>query len=146
MDVTGNSATNEGTYNAIVTLTNPNYVWSDGTSEDVVLSYTIAPLVLKKPTLVDKTYTYNGEVQILELENYLEERMNIIGNIQTEAGKYEVIISLDNPNYTWEDGTKDNIKSCSKKTARISGIFKNCSGSCITLHFCNISGCSIEYG
>lgn len=69
----------------------------------------ITPQQLVKPTLINKEYVYNKEEQTIELNNYDNSKMNIFGNKRTDAGEYEVTISLKNTNYIWNDNTKTDI-------------------------------------
>lgn len=65
---------------------------------------------LTKPTAVRTEYTYNILDITLEMdENFDAATMNISGNVGTNAGDYQAIISLKNPEDTWSDGTTDDI-------------------------------------
>lgn len=112
---------NAGTYNAVYSLTN-NYCWEDGTTEDEVITYTIAPFKVTMPTA--NTFTYDGEAKIGTLTEYnvvvinneVTVRTLINGNevilFKLSSGKYEQINagnyttswSLDNRiNYVWDN-------------------------------------------
>jgi len=69
----------------------------------------IIPKTIKKPTLANKTYTYNGEEQIVEIDNFDEDIMQVEDNKRINAGEQNVIISLKNSNYIWEDNTTNDV-------------------------------------
>lgn len=105
------SAYDVGNYTAIIELRNTsNYKWSDGsiTSKDVDWSITEQPLT--KPTLVPSSFDYDGSQKTQLLNNFDSTTMTKSGDQATNAGTYNIIISLkDNSNYKWEDGTKSNL-------------------------------------
>ena len=87
-----------------------NYSFDNGRQEkEFVIDFKIVPLKLEKPSLKISNYIYNGLEQTVELNNYEEDKMNIIGNKRTTAGEQDVIISLKNNNYIWSDNTNDNV-------------------------------------
>ena len=61
----------------------------------------IAAIKVAIPTINNDTYTYNGSEQSVEL-NGIESCMTVTGDKATNAGNYEVIISLDS-NYEWQE-------------------------------------------
>ena len=61
----------------------------------------IAAIKVAIPTINNDTYTYNGSEQSVEL-NGIESFMTVTGDKATNAGNYEVIISLDS-NYEWQE-------------------------------------------
>ena len=83
-----------------------DYMFEDETQEkEFTVNVEIIPQELTKPTKVEKTYTYNGEEQTIELNNFDSSKMSIEGNKRTDAGNQNVVISLKNSNYTWNDNT-----------------------------------------
>ena len=70
---------------------------------------TVIPQTVTIPTLKDKTYTYNGEEQTIELNNFDSNKMDIMGNKRTNAGTQNVVINLINNNYKWSNNTTDDI-------------------------------------
>ncbi len=192
MNIVNNEQTDAGTYNIVVSLKEEYYKWSDNSTDDIELSWTISPKEVSvvwdtttswiydgnshkpsvispidgeggekinlivtgeqteignytatasissvasgqenvnnytltnttcdfsitigaftKPTL-SGTYTYNGELQIANIQNFDANIMNIVNNEQTDAGTYNIIVSLKNKdNYEWSDGTTNNIE------------------------------------
>ncbi len=87
-----------------------NYSFDDGSQEkEFETDIEILPRNLKKPTLSNKLYVYNGKEQKAILNNYIEDYMDISGNTRTNAGSQNIIISLKDKNYIWEDNTNDDI-------------------------------------
>ena len=87
-----------------------NSTFEDGLQEkEFSIQVNIVPQKLTKPTLVNKTYIYNGLEQIVELNNYNQDIMNISGNKRINAGEQDVIITLKNNNYIWEDNSNDDV-------------------------------------
>ena len=87
-----------------------DYMFEDGNQEkEFIVKFQIIPQKLIKPTKVEKIYTYNGEEQTIELNNFDSSKMNIEGNARTNSGEQNVIISLKNSNYIWDDNTTNNI-------------------------------------
>lgn len=107
-DVTGTeSSLPAGTYKIMATSTldtsNYNVTYVDGV-------LTINAKAITNP-VVTGTYIYNGSVQEVQLDGFDSSTMEIVdGNTGVNAGNYSVEIALaDSHNYTWEDGTNDNI-------------------------------------
>ena len=72
--------------------------------KNAVLHY----LFPQKPVLsIDGTYTYTGSEQIAEVKGYSSVTMTISGNVQTNAGEYEIVVK---PKEKWDDGTADEVK------------------------------------
>ena len=97
------SAANAGTYTIKFTL-NKNYVWADGSTGDLTLTWSIARKSVAK-TAISGSYTYNGSLQTVVIKNYDSAVMTLSGT-QTagDAGTYHVYCEL-RPNYQWADGT-----------------------------------------
>lgn len=122
--VTGNKATNAGTYNAKATLKDKNnYKWSTGDEEEtgtVSISYTIYSRRVNKPGLSGTNFFYNNEYQIAltrENEGVLAGAFDDNGNVtaywkeygedylvytatnvrKKDAGTYTIVVSLKNP-------------------------------------------------
>lgn len=76
---------------------------------EYILNFNVVAKKIPKPTLVEKTYTYNTYEQEIQLNNYNEEIMNVEGNKRTDAGEQDVKISLDSQNYIWEDDSVDDV-------------------------------------
>lgn len=96
------SETGPGTYTDTIRLNDKkNYVWSDGTTEDQTIVFTIGDGKIEKP-IVKTSYTYTGEeiIFISSSSAYTVENGSGI-----EAGTYEVKIT-PNENYTWQDNSK----------------------------------------
>ncbi len=103
IDDANSSATEVGVYERTVSLVDPvNYVWSNGTSEPVVIKFEIGSLPIEIPTLV-KEYKYTGK-EIVFAES--TEAYTVTNGAQTDAGVYTITIQL-NSGYTWADGTTE---------------------------------------
>ena len=71
--------------------------------DPVELSVTIDPMAVDEPTVND-SYTYTGSEQTVALTGFDGSYMTITGgNKGTNAGGYEVVITLDS-NHIWKDG------------------------------------------
>ena len=63
----------------------------------------------EKPTLsVEGKYTYKGNNQTATVNGYNSETMLISGNVQKDAGDYEILVT---PKEKWSDGTTDEVKT-----------------------------------
>lgn len=98
------TAKDAGTYNAKVLLAD-GYEWSDGTTDALTLTWSIAKKAVAKPSAA-KDLVYNGKSQtgVAVGEGY-----TVTGNAQTDAGDYTAVAAL-NKNYAWADGTTDSVK------------------------------------
>ena len=105
--LTGNTAKNAGEYTATASLlSKQNYVWSDGTSDDKRIEWSIARASVTPPAAVTGL-VYNGETQtgVVLPENAL---FTLTGNTAKNAGEYTATASLlSKQNYVWSDGTSD---------------------------------------
>lgn len=93
------TAKDAGTYNAKVLLAD-GYEWSDGTTDALTLTWSIAKKAVAKPSAA-ANLVYTGKVQtgVTAGEGY-----TVTGNTQTNAGTYAAVATLDK-NHTWTDGT-----------------------------------------
>ena len=110
-EIVGNSATNAGSYTAVVSLLDRNnYVWEDsGNSNNLEFGWSISKQQVTKPTWSTQTFTYSGEEQEFVVSG-TNENMTISGNFGTNAGLYSLRISLnDKDNFEWADGTTDDL-------------------------------------
>ena len=73
------------------------------------INMNILPQPIKKPTIKNKDYVYNKKEQYLLFDNYNNKVMNIVGNKRIDAGEQDVVISLKNDNYIWEDNTREKL-------------------------------------
>ena len=96
----------------VIKLLNANYKFSnDADIMEFTRSFRVVRIKLTKPTLVPKTYYYNGENQTASLNDFNATLMNITNNIKCETGTYEMVISLkDTTHYEWADGNISNVK------------------------------------
>lgn len=87
-----------------------NYSFENGKQEeDFAVEFKIVPMKVKKPTKSSGDYVYNGNEITFDIIDYSDDYMNVSGNKGTNSGTYNVIISLKNKNYLWDDETEDNI-------------------------------------
>ena len=108
--VSGNTATNAGSYTATLTLTDTaNYTWSDGSTADVEITWSIEKASVTKPEPETVQFTYDGTEKTLEI--MANEHYTVSGNTATNAGSYTATVALtDTANYTWSDGTTADVK------------------------------------
>ena len=87
-----------------------DYSFDNGKQEkDFIVDFTIEPLKISKPVSPTWNYVYNGKEIILDVPGYNEDTMIAKNNRGTNVGIYDVIISLKNTNYIWEDGTTKDV-------------------------------------
>ena len=112
MTVTGNKATIAGSYTATISLIDKETnSWSDGSTEDKTITWTISKAKLTKPTQTNATYTYNNQDQDIILVGFDSNTMTkVSGCTAKNADDYTAVISLkDTANYTWEDESINNL-------------------------------------
>ncbi|MBQ4535426.1 MAG: hypothetical protein IJA22_01220, partial [Clostridia bacterium] len=84
--------------------------FADFVSEAVTIS--ISQAILTKPTNDNTVFVYDGSEKIYNPQGFDSETMSISNNKQTAANEngYEVVVEIkDKTNYTWADGTQDNL-------------------------------------
>lgn len=110
-----------GEYEVIAKLKFPDKsTWSDGTTDDISLTWKIIPLKVGIPTqsnelyyispkLKNGSYNYEAATQRPTWINYNVKALNIIGGEAQaiDVGIHKVIIALASNNYIWEDGTTE---------------------------------------
>jgi len=100
-------AINAGYYWVDISLNDPNYEWTDGTTS-ISINWSIAKVQVARPTIANTQFVFNGteqSVEIAENELYI-----ITGDKATNPGNHTATIRLRNPeNYEWVDGTTNNI-------------------------------------
>ena len=108
------SASTPGSYSVTFSLKNKtNTTWSDGTTADVVINWSIAN---KKLTQAQSTgfsavgtYTYNSSEQEVNISNYDSSIHKLTGDLKkTAAGNYTAYIEPAD-GWRWYDGTADKI-------------------------------------
>ena len=104
---TGNTATSVGTYNAIVSLAYDQNNYNAPVMPE--LSWSIKHLEVAKPIVNAGSFTYNGEVQ--ELDISLSNHYSVSGVVSSKnAGDFSARVSLNNKEACfWSDGTNDDI-------------------------------------
>lgn len=110
--VTGNApVVNVSINNIIFALASSNYIWSDGTTANKVVTWKITSVKVAIPTLKSTNLVYNGNDQSPEWEGFNKKLMTIKTNAgqssATNAGTYYTYFELKNNNNCWEDGTTD---------------------------------------
>lgn len=96
--VTVNNNTPAGTYTITPSATHANY---DITCQTGTLTVNKG---ITKPTPNTTVFTYNGSAQTYKPVNFNPDTMNITGNVQINAGTYEVIVTLKDTSATWSGG------------------------------------------
>ncbi len=107
--VSGNTNVNAGDYQAVVSLKDKiNTVWANGTSDDIILPYSIAKVEVVKPTADSTEFVYNSDTMTVEIPSNV--LYNVSGNRESKAGNYAATVSLiDKINTVWNDGTTDDV-------------------------------------
>lgn len=120
--VSGDTGTNAGTYTILFRLVNAtDYAWTDGTTADKEVEWTIARVRLTPPT-VSSSLVYNGLQQTATVSSYDNTKITVTGLTGTNAGTYTATESLiDDDNYEWTDGTiADKTQTWSIARAKLS--------------------------
>lgn len=110
--ISGNKQTNAGTYDYTISLNDEDgFIWEDtNDNSDKSGKWTINKAIVAIPTEPNITYTYNGNTQTWEPNNWssISNYCNISGNKQTNVGTYTSEVSLkDTNNYIWSDNTSE---------------------------------------
>lgn len=105
LDVSGNTATNAGSYTVTFTPKS-DYCWSDGTMDAREVAWSIEKVAVAIPT-INTILTYNGSTQSPTVNGYDAMIMNVSGDTSaTNAGNYTITYSLKSTqNYYWSDGS-----------------------------------------
>ena len=114
-ELTNNTGTNAGDYIATATI-DDNHIWSDGTTEDKEIAWSIARAEINIPT-ANTGLIYDGEEKtgVNEGDYY-----SLSGHKQTNAGNYTAVASVDN-NHIWSNGsTNDQLIDWSIAKAQVS--------------------------
>ncbi len=86
------------------------YSFESGKQEaEFNVDFNIVPLKIKKPSSPSFGYNYTGKEIIFESEEFDTNAMIITNGKGTNAGVYDVTVSLANDNYIWEDNTTDDV-------------------------------------
>lgn len=106
--VSNNKKTNAGTTYVLVSIADlKNYVWEDGTNDELKLEFIIKKASVSEPA-ISGTYTYTGSAQTIKL-SYESDLFSISNNVQTNAGTYSATVSLtDKDNYMWKKSNDSN--------------------------------------
>ena len=75
------------------TVQTNNYIWKNSqNSEDLTLTYKIEKSEVEEPTVVG-SYAYTGK-EITAKLSYESDLFEVTGNVQTNVGEYELVVSL----------------------------------------------------
>ena len=102
------SATNAGSYTVTISLKNSAaYQWADGTTSNVVLNWSIAPVTIRPDPSVNEVFVYDGAAHSPTIYYFDAATMTKSGTESaTDAGNYVITFNLKNKtNYRWSDGT-----------------------------------------
>lgn len=102
-EVIGNRAVYANDYNLTVRLKDAaNNCWSDETTDDLLLVWTIGRKLVAEPQAIAREYVYNGQNQTFEY--VYADGLLAVGVRQTDAGSYTVSFGLADGNYVWAAG------------------------------------------
>lgn len=96
------SGTEPGSYSDTLTL-DANHIWDNESTEAIINTFKINKIIVSIPEEDKSTFTYNGEVQVYELN--ADAACTISNNKQTDVNTYTVTASIDAAHYEWEDKT-----------------------------------------
>lgn len=108
-NIIGNSGLNVGKYNFIITLADKfNTVWEDGTTDDILESFNILPLLITLPTFTN-SFVYNGNLQSADVQS--TDYYDAIVTSEINVGTYYVTLALkDKHNTRWQNGETINVQ------------------------------------
>ena len=110
MNISGNTATQVGTYTAVISRKNSNYKWSDNTTASFNLTWTITPKPIEKPIEQNKNiFVFNNTEQTYIPSGFVSSQMVITGNKNTDVGEYTAKVT-PNSNHKWSDNTTTAIE------------------------------------
>lgn len=123
--VTNDKRTNAGAQDVVISLIDKEkYVWADGTTEDIVYTFSIqkATYSMQGVSFKSKTVVYDGNEHTLKVEGELPEGISVSYNKNTftEPGVYTVIASFV--------GRNENYNSIASRHAQL--IIRHASLSC----------------
>jgi len=106
--VSSNERTEPGTQNVVISLKDPsNYIWSKGSSSDIIYEFKILPKLVERPGEDLTNFVYDGSEKTYSyVENIDANLYEVVGlsNKQVDAGLYKVIVALkDKVKYVWSD-------------------------------------------
>ena len=99
-----------GKYTAIVSL-NINYEWTDGSIDDISLSWGISEILVNIPNITDTNFIYDAMLHSPIIEEYDVNTVSMIGTASAiDAGDYVITFGLkDKEHSLWEDYTSEDI-------------------------------------
>ena len=106
------SAINVNSYSAVYSLKNTtNTKWSDNSTGNVTVSWSIQPLKLAKPAASVTEFDCDGQTKTLAVSNYNAAYINQTGVVSASAsGNYSVTYSLKNTTNTkWSDNSTADV-------------------------------------
>ena len=97
---------NAGKYDVTFVLNDPDYVWSDGSTDPIIVSWYIKRAQISYPVQQEPFPVFNGDIKELIWTNVTPLEIEITGGItaDTEAGIHSVF-AKPTPNYCWPDGS-----------------------------------------
>lgn len=119
IEVTGDTATNAGTYAVTMHLKSASIRWNDTTTADKVVPWVINRKPVTIPTVSDTAKVYDGTAQSPTVSVFDGNEVSLGGNVQeTNAGSYTITMELTSTaNYIWTDETTG-VKSAAWTIAR----------------------------
>jgi hypothetical protein len=131
MTVSGDiSATAVGDYACIISLNDKtNYVWSDNTTNDVVINWSIttsARSQIQKPSGHLSTFHTGLSVDFSAHSRFdnIRDKVSFINFVHTEVGVYRGYISIaDTTKYEWSDGTDSDIVASNTVLPCYTGVY-----------------------
>ncbi len=106
IEVTGATATNAGSYAVNFHLKSSSLKWTDNTTADKQVAWTISPASVSMPTVTNTSLTYNGASQGPTIGTYNTTAIAKSGtSTAVVVGNYSITFSLASGNYIWSDST-----------------------------------------
>lgn len=103
MTISSTAQTNAGSYTATFTPKD-NYKWSDGSTLEKSVSWTIGRATITSVPAQSGSLTYNGNTQSPTWSDYDTNKMEVSVEAKINAGSYTATFT-PNGNYMWSDGS-----------------------------------------
>ena len=123
IEVSGDTETDAGSYAVTFHLKSASTTWSDTSTTDKSVAWSIARKSVTVPTVTGGSKTYNGTLQGPTISSYDTDEVVVSGDTSAiNAGSYTIYFSLKTANYKWSDettGVKTSTWSISPKSVAV---------------------------
>ncbi|MCM1061617.1 MAG: hypothetical protein NC452_15215, partial [Eubacterium sp.] len=99
-----------GKYTITIVLSK-NYMWTGGSTENVLLKWEIIKIIIPKPNVFNTSFTYDGNIHAPHVSEFNENVIICVGTQSAvNAGDYNITFSLkDKEGCLWDDLSSDDL-------------------------------------